>query len=126
MALQEACYTIIHQDDNDEDTRVETIKSRLEKGSDEVKIDTMKKILVTMLNGDPLDSLLMYVIRFVMPSKNKQLKKLLHFYWEICPKTNPGGKLKQEMILVWYDFSREDLDRAPARTCSNALFIAML
>jgi len=38
----------------------------------------------------------------VMPSKSKPLKKLLHFYWEICPKTNPDGKLKQEMILVWY------------------------
>lgn len=38
-----------------------------------------------------------------MPSKSKPLKKLLHFYWEICPKTNPDGKLKQEMILVWYD-----------------------
>ncbi|RKP34527.1 Clathrin/coatomer adaptor, adaptin-like protein, partial [Dimargaris cristalligena] len=43
---------------------------------------------------------LMHVIRFVMPSKNKILKKLLHFYWEICPKTNPDGKLRQEMILV--------------------------
>jgi coatomer subunit beta len=40
----------------------------------------------------------------VMPSKSKPLKKLLHFYWEICPKTNPDGKLKQEMILVWYVF----------------------
>jgi len=40
-----------------------------------------------------------------MPSKSKPLKKLLHFYWEICPKTNPDGKLKQEMILVWYDLS---------------------
>ena len=35
-----------------------------------------------------------------MPSKSKPLKKLLHFYWEICTKTNPDGKLKQEMILV--------------------------
>ncbi|KIK29672.1 hypothetical protein PISMIDRAFT_671608 [Pisolithus microcarpus 441] len=35
-----------------------------------------------------------------MPSKNKQLKKLLHFYWEVCPKYDENGKLKQEMILV--------------------------
>jgi vesicle coat complex subunit len=44
----------------------------------------------------------MDVLMQVMPSKSKPLKKLLHFYWEICPKTNPDGKLKQEMILVWY------------------------
>ena len=23
------------------------------------------------------------------------------FYWEICPKYDENGKLKQEMILVW-------------------------
>ena len=61
----------------------------------------MKKILLLMLNGDPVPQLLMHVIRFVMPSKNKILKKLLLVYWEICPKTNPDGKLKQEMVLVW-------------------------
>lgn len=44
----------------------------------------------------------MPIIQYVMPSKNKQLKKLLHYYWEVCPKYDDNGKLKQEMILVWY------------------------
>ncbi len=43
----------------------------------------------------------MHIIRFVMPSKSKPLKKLLYFYYEICPKLDSSGKLKQEMILVW-------------------------
>uniref|UniRef100_A0A060T5N3 Coatomer subunit beta n=1 Tax=Blastobotrys adeninivorans TaxID=409370 RepID=A0A060T5N3_BLAAD len=72
----------------------------LEKGRDEVKIEAMQRILVAIINGDPMPQLLMHIIRFVMPSKNKQLKKLLHFYWEVCPKLGPDGKLKQEMILV--------------------------
>lgn len=42
----------------------------------------------------------MPIIQFVLPSKNKALKKLLHFYWEVCPKYDDSGKLKQEMILV--------------------------
>ena len=46
----------------------------LEKGKDDVKVDTMKKILITILNGDPLPDLLMHIIRFVMPSRNKELK----------------------------------------------------
>jgi hypothetical protein len=29
-------------------------------------------------------------------------KKLLYMYYEICPKHDANGKLKQEMILVWY------------------------
>ena len=45
-------------------------------------------------------ALLMPIIQYVMPSRNKQLKKLLHFYWEVCPKYDDNGKLKQEMILV--------------------------
>ncbi|PKC13486.1 putative SEC26-coatomer complex beta chain of secretory pathway vesicles [Rhizophagus irregularis] len=96
----DTCYTIIHQDDSSDQPSLQELKTALEKGSEEAKIETMKKILVTMLNGEPLPQILMHVIRFVMPSKSKALKKLLHFYWEICPKTNPDGKLKQEMILV--------------------------
>ena len=61
----------------------------------------MKKILVHMMNGEPMHQLLMHVIRFVMPSqKNKFLKKLMLLFFEACPKTNPDGKLKQEWILV--------------------------
>jgi len=45
---------------------------------------------------------MMPIMQFVMPSRNKQLKKLLHFYWEVCPKYDENGKLKQEMILVVY------------------------
>jgi hypothetical protein len=44
----------------------------------------------------------MPIIQYVLPSKNKQLKKLLHFYWEVCKKKDDHGKLRQEMILVWY------------------------
>lgn len=49
--------------------------------------------------------LLMPIIQYVLPSKSKPIKKLLHFYWEICPKYDENGKLKQEMILVWWVIS---------------------
>lgn len=42
----------------------------------------------------------MHVIRFVMPSKNKQLKKLCILYWEICPKRLANGNPRPEMVLV--------------------------
>lgn len=45
-------------------------------------------------------TLLMSIIQFILPSRNKALKKLLHTYWEVCPKYDEAGKLKQEMILV--------------------------
>lgn len=54
-----------------------------------------------MLNGDPQAGLLMHIIRFVMPSKSKPLKKLMYLFLEVCPKHDAQGKLRQEWILVW-------------------------
>ncbi|KAI9301334.1 adaptin N terminal region-domain-containing protein [Cunninghamella echinulata] len=98
--MTEFCYTLVHQDDATEQPSLQDFQRAFEKGSDESRIKTMKQLLVIMLNGDPMEKLLLHVIRFVLPSKDKQLKKLLHIYWEICPKTKPDGKLKEEFILV--------------------------
>ena len=95
-------YSMVHQDNTADLPSLQELKTQLEKGTDESKVETMKRILTVMLNGDPMPQLLMHIIRFVMPSKSKPLKKLLYFYYEICPKLDAGGKLKQEMILVWY------------------------
>ncbi len=50
----------------------------------------------------------MTIIRFVLPSSDHQIKKLLLIFWEIWPKTTPDGKLLHEMILVC-DAYRKDL-----------------
>lgn len=98
----ENSYTLVHQDNSADQPSVQELRMQLEKGTDETKLETMRKIITIMLNGDPMPQLLMHIIRFVMPSKSKPLKKLLYFYYEICPKHDANGKLKQEMILVWY------------------------
>ncbi|EGW34231.1 uncharacterized protein SPAPADRAFT_135572 [Spathaspora passalidarum NRRL Y-27907] len=100
-------YTLIYEPNSAIKTSVNEFKTLLEKGKDEVKIDTMKKILITILNGDPMPDLLMHIIRFIMPSKNKELKKLLYFYWEVCPKLDESGKMRHEMILVCNAIQRD-------------------
>ncbi|KAK8062508.1 Coatomer subunit beta [Apiospora hydei] len=96
----ENAYSLVHQDNTADVPSMSELRTQLEKGTDESKVETMKRILTVMLNGDPMPQLLMHIIRFVMPSKYKPLKKLLYFYYEICPKLDAQGKLKQEMILV--------------------------
>lgn len=83
-------------------TRSDTgsLRVALEKGADDDKIRAMKEILSLTLAKESMPSLLMDIIRFVLPSKNKQLKKLLHAYWEVVPKHDDQGKLRHEMILV--------------------------
>lgn len=93
-------YSLVHQDNAADVPTLSDLRIQLEKGTDETKVETMKRILTVMLNGDPMPQLLMHIIRFVMPSKHKPLKKLLYFYYEICPKHDTQGRLKQEMILV--------------------------
>ena len=80
----------------------------------------MKRVLTIMLNGDPMPQLVMHIIRFVMPSKSKPLKKLLYMYYEVCPKHDAGGKLKQEMILVWYGLIAASINHS---SCGIALLI---
>ncbi|ODV79995.1 Coatomer, beta subunit [Suhomyces tanzawaensis NRRL Y-17324] len=100
-------YTLIHDPNAATKTSVNEYKNALEKGLDELKIATMKKILITLLNGDALPDLLMHIIRFVMPSRNKELKRLLYFYWEVCPKLDEHGKMRHEMILVCNSIQRD-------------------
>ncbi|KAI0050610.1 coatomer beta subunit [Auriscalpium vulgare] len=94
-----ACYTVVNEDSS-ELPSTQDLRTALQKGSDEVKIDTLRKIIVSTINGNSQPGLLMPVIQYCMPSRSKHLKKLLHFYWEVCPKYDDNGKLKQEMILV--------------------------
>jgi coatomer subunit beta len=98
-------YSLVHLDNTADQPSLQDLRVQLEKGNDETKMETMRNIITIMLNGDPMPQLLMHIIRFVMPSKSKSLKKLLYFYYEICSKHDTNGKLKQEMILVWYEWA---------------------
>jgi len=98
----ETAYSLVHQDNSADQPTLQELRQQLEKGNDETKVGVMKRVLTIMLNGDHnMSSLLMHIIRFVMPSKNKQLKKLLYLFYEVCPKLDSSGKLRQEWILVW-------------------------
>jgi coatomer subunit beta len=66
MTVSVASWTIVHQQGSlDHSSDLQSLRNALEKGNEDTKIQTMQKILVIMLNGDPLLGLLMHVIRFV-------------------------------------------------------------
>ncbi|KAG8714008.1 coatomer subunit beta [Ceratobasidium sp. 395] len=96
---EQTCYTVVREDTSEGPTS-QDLRNSLQKGTDEAKLETLRTIIVSTLNGNPHPTLLMPIIQYVLPSKSKALKKMLHFYWEICPKHDENGKLKQEMILV--------------------------
>ena len=71
-----------------------------EKGDVKTKTDALKKTIQMILNGEKMPSLLMTIIRFVMPLQDHTVKKLLLIFWEVVPKYTPDGKMLHEFILV--------------------------
>lgn len=105
---EQPCYTLINGTFDSDPQNELQLKHNLEKGDVATKIEALKKTIYMIVNGERLPSLLMTIIRFVLPHQDHTLKKLLLIYWEIVPKTSADGKLLQEMILVC-DAYRKDL-----------------
>lgn len=72
----------------------------VEKGDNKTKQEALKKTIQMILNGEKMPSLLMTIIRFVMPIQDHVIKKLLLVFWEVVPKYTPDGKMLHEFILV--------------------------
>jgi coatomer subunit beta len=51
MAVEQPCFTVV-VDDGSEVPSTQELRNALEKGSDEVKIETLRKIIITTLNGN--------------------------------------------------------------------------
>ncbi|PIC12614.1 hypothetical protein B9Z55_028279 [Caenorhabditis nigoni] len=103
------CYTLIHVPSDAELPSEAQLKEKFEKGGDKERTEALKKLIYMILNGEKTSqSMLMYVIRFCLPSNDHTLKKTLLIFWECVPKTDSNGKLLHEMILVC-DAYRKDL-----------------
>lgn len=76
------------------------IKESLE-GNDVVsKIEALKKAIMLLLNGETIPQLFITIIRYVLPSEDHTVQKLLLLYLEIIDKTDSRGKVLPEMILI--------------------------
>ena len=76
------------------------IKESLEIGSNEEKADAMKKVISLLMNGEHLPQIFITIVRYVLPSEDHLVQKLLLLYMEIIEKTDSEGKLLPEMILI--------------------------
>ena len=52
MVAEPPCYTVVNEAIG-EYPSASDLRNSLQKGSDEVKIDTLKKIIVSTINGNP-------------------------------------------------------------------------
>eukprot|EP01132_Coremiostelium_polycephalum_P005839 gene5839-7268_t len=96
--IEKSCTILVNYDKGDPPQINDLIYS-FEHGTAEQKIEALKKVILYTINGEPLPQLLMPIIKYVTPSPDHTIKKLLLIYWEVIEKTQ-NGKLKTEMILV--------------------------
>lgn len=97
--MEKSCTLLVHFDKGSPALANE-IKEALEGNDVPAKIDAMRKAVMLLLNGEPLPQLFITVVRYVLPSEDHTIQKLLLLYLEIIDKTDARGRVLPEMILI--------------------------
>ncbi len=72
-----------------------------------MKADTLKRLITMILSGEKVGrDMLMYVIRFCLPSQDHLIKKLLLVFWEVVPKVGESFNLVQFFFIFFCIFTR--------------------
>lgn len=84
-------------------TDASELRRTIEEGPAPARLLALNSLIVSLVNGerDLVEGLLMSLIRFVLPLKDKTVKRVLLLLFENMNKTDSEGNLKQEFILVW-------------------------
>ena len=99
----------------------QTLRADIESQDNKKKIDALKKVILLTINGERFQpTLLMHIIKYLLPNRDHMIKKLLLIFWEICAKKDDDGNLRQEMILVC-DAYRKDLTHPNEFICGSTL-----
>ncbi|XP_041010695.1 coatomer subunit beta-1 [Juglans microcarpa x Juglans regia] len=97
--MEKSCTLLVHFDKGTPAIANE-IKEALEGNDVPAKIDAMKKAIMLLLNGETLPQLFITIVRYVLPSEDHTVQKLLLLYLELIDKTDAKGKVLPEMILI--------------------------
>eukprot|EP00917_Polyrhabdina_sp_WS-2016_P022219 GHVP01048253.1.p1 GENE.GHVP01048253.1~~GHVP01048253.1.p1 ORF type:complete len:983 (-),score=191.30 GHVP01048253.1:3180-6128(-) len=78
-----------------------SIQKKLACASQNLKEEGLEEAIRWMAQGDQsMHTLLMPVIRYVVPSSGHRIKKLQTLFWECVDKVNLDGSLKEEIVLA--------------------------
>jgi coatomer subunit beta len=95
--MEKSCTMLIHFD---KPQAANEIKEALETGDGPTKCNALKSAIMMLLNGEQLPALFITIVRYVLPSDDNFVQKLLLLYLEIIEKTDSTGKVLPEMILI--------------------------
>ncbi|EPS61596.1 hypothetical protein M569_13199, partial [Genlisea aurea] len=99
VRMEKYCSLLVHFDKGTPALANE-IKEALQGNDVPAKIDAMKNAIMLLLNGETLPQLFITIVRYVLPSEDHTIQKLLLLYLEIIDKTDGKGRVLPEMILI--------------------------
>ena len=121
VVMERHCTLLINlRDVKSASTQIDDITKVLESGSDDMKIEAMKSAIKLIISGVDMSPLMMVIIRYCLMTENKELKKIIHLYWEAVPKHGSDGNLRSEVILAC-NALRKDLIHPNEYICGNTL-----
>lgn len=96
-SVEKSCTMLVHFD---KPASANELKDAFEGNDNAAKVSAMKKLVISMLNGEQLPGLFITIVRYVLPCDDHNVQKLLLLYLETIEKTTPDGKILPEMILI--------------------------
>ena len=96
-SVEKSCSMLVHWDRSGKSGQV---KEALEGGDVRAKRRAMQQAIAQLLGGEPPAGNFITIIRYVLPSEDHFIQKLLLLYLEAIEKTDAAGKLLPEMILI--------------------------
>nr|CAD1844874.1 unnamed protein product [Ananas comosus var. bracteatus] len=97
--MEKSCTLVIHFDKGSP-AMANEIKEALEGNDVAAKIEALKRAVMLLLNGETLPQLFITIVRYVLPSEDHTIQKLLLLYLEIVDKRDSRGRVLPEMILI--------------------------
>jgi len=94
------CHFILPTSDIVDPPQSSDIVDVFAKGTLEEKKENLKMLIKMITIDDNYPRLIMKVLTNLQQIQDNAIKKILFLYWEVIEKTNPDGKLKEELILA--------------------------
>ena len=88
-AVEKSCSMLVY---NDRPASAKEIKEALESGDALAKVEAMQKAISMILNGEQLPTLFITIVRYVLPSEDHTVQKLLLLYLVRAPPPMPDAK----------------------------------
>ncbi|GJN06333.1 hypothetical protein PR202_ga24053 [Eleusine coracana subsp. coracana] len=97
--MEKPCSLLVHFDKGSA-AMANEIKADLEGSDGAAKADAMRRAISLLINGETLPQLFITIVRYVLPSEDHTVQKLLLLYLEIIDRRDPAGRALPEMILI--------------------------